>query len=234
MRRTLSILTGVVVALAMVAPGVAQAHRGGHHPLLHPVHVEATFQYLDGTALAVIGDRGLITAVDATSLTLVRRDEVEVTVALSDRTCILVDGQPATWEALVVGEKVGAISQLDSTGGQHALVIRSGHPWFRPDRPNCGLFEGAYHADGTALFANGESFEYAWDKGRISGITPHRFRIERLDGESVTAAVNGRTHVFGARSYRALNLGEPVWVISLKLGGDPDALLARVINRIRP
>ena len=235
MRKPLLKLAALVatVAIAAGSVGVAGAHEGRGRTLGPIVHVEATFAYLDGTTKALIGDRGEITAVDADSLTLLRADAVEVTVAISAETCIKVDGQQATWEDLTVGERAAAISQADAAGGLTALVIRSGLPLARPDDPACGLFEGAYHADGTATFKDGTTQELAWDKGRISGLAPHRIRIERLDGASVVAAVDARTHVCGARSYRQLNLGEAVWMISLKVDGDPDHLVARIIHVVR-
>lgn len=234
MRKPLTIVAAAAVVLAVTAGtiGVAGAHRGKPH-LTRPVHVEATFAYLDGSTRFFVGDRGEITAVDATSLTILRADEVSVTVTLSNSTCIRVDGEPATWEDLTVGEPAGVLSAPNPANGLSALVVRSGHPWFKPDRDRCGLFEGAYHADGTATFKDGSTKDYAWDRGRVSGITPRRIRIERLDGASVTAEVNRHTLVFGVRSYRNLNLGEPVWMISEKVGGDPDDLLAKIIRRIR-
>lgn len=235
MRKKLSTLIVVAAALAMVVgtAGLASAHHRDR-PLPRPVHVEATFSYLDGTTKALIGDRGQITAVDADSLTLLRPDDVEVTVGLSAETCIRVDGQEATWEDLTVGDPALAISQPSAAGGLAGLAIHSGDPLlFRPDRPGCGLFEGAFHGEGTATFANGDTAALAWDKGRISGLAPHLIRIERLDGASVTAAVDRRTHVCGARSFRALHLGEPVWMISLQVNGDPSDLVALVIHRIR-
>ncbi len=234
MRRPFTIALVVLGALALVASsfGMAGAHRGSDH-LERPVHVEARVAYLDGAVRGLFGDRGEITAVDATSVTILRPDEVSVTLALTERTCIRVGGRSTTWEALTVGENAAAISEFDDAGVQTALVVRSGHPWFKPDRPHCNVFEGAYHADGTATFEDGTTKDYAWDRGRISGLSPHRIRIERLDGESVTAQVNRQTIVVGARSYRALNLGEPVWMISEKVGGDPEQLLAKIIRRIR-
>lgn len=234
MRKPLTIVLAVFAVFPVIASsfGVAGAHRGRDH-LARPVHVEATVAYLDGSTRFLIGDRGEITAVDATSLTLLRPDEVSVTLALTDQTCIRVDRKEATWEDLAVGEQAAAISEFDAAGVLTALVVRSGNPWFKPDRPNCSVFEGAYHADGTATFKDGTTKDYAWDRGRISGLAPHRIRIERLDGQSVSAEVDRHTLVFGARSYRALNLGEPVWMISEKVGGDPDALLAKIIRRIR-
>jgi len=234
MRKPLVLTAALVASLALVAGsfGVAGAHEGRGHALGRPVHVEATFAYLDGTTKALIGDRGEITGVDAESLTLLRADDVEVSVGISAETCIKVDGQAATWEDLLVGEHAAAISEASSVGGLDALVIRSGVPLARPDDPSCGLFEGAYHADGTATFKDGTTADFAWDKGRITGLAPRRIRIERPDGESVVAAVDGSTHICGAGSFRRLNLGEPVWIISLKVDQEP-GLLARIIHRIR-
>jgi hypothetical protein len=238
MRRSSRTLIGVAAALVVAAGsiGVAGAHEGRGHALGPIVHVDATFAYLDGTTKALVGDRGSITAVDADSLTLVRADGVEVMVGITAETCIKVDGQVATWEDLVVGARATTISQADAAGGLAALVIRSGIPFARPDDPSCGLFEGAYHADGVVTFKDGTTAEFAWDKGRISGLGPHRIRIERLDGASVAAAVDRLTHVCGARSYRHLKLGQLVWIVSEKVTGDPaqePLLLARVIHVVR-
>lgn len=228
MRKTLRVVLVLVATLAVAAGslGIAEAHRG-RHVLHRPIHFEARFSYLDGTVRALIGDRGLITAVSATSLTLMRPDDVEVTVAIDDGTCI----REGSWENLEVGERVGTISEPDSVGVLHALVIRSGWDRWRPDEPTCGLFEGAYHADGVALFADGGTQAFVWDRGHVSGLAPRRIRIERLDGESVVAAVDLRTHVCPG-TYRELHLGEPIWMLSVPVDHDP-GLVARIIHRIR-
>jgi hypothetical protein len=233
MRRTLSVLVVFATALAIGSTGVAQAHRGRHHRIERPVHVEATVQYLDGTSRAMTGDRGEITAIAFDSLTLVRPDAVEVTVGLTDTTCYHVDGLVSTWDRLVVGDSVATLSEQSSTGGLVALSVRAGTPLFLPDQPGCGLFQGAFHADETVTFVDGETAEWARDKGRISGIAPRLIRIERADGAQVVAAVDRHTAVRGVRSYRELNLGEPVWLLSLKVNGDPNDLLALLIRRIR-
>jgi hypothetical protein len=205
---------------------VAEAHRGPH-PFHRPIHFDATFSYLDGTTRALIGDRGSITAVSETSLTLVRADDVEVTASIDDGTCI----REGSWEQLEVGERVAVVSETSSVGMLHALVIRIGWDRWHPDEPSCGLLGGAYHADGVALFAGGATVEFDWDRGLVSGLAPRRFRIERLDGTPVTAAVDRRTHVFPG-SYRSLHLREPVWMLSVPIDEDP-GLLARFIHRIR-
>jgi hypothetical protein len=228
MRRTLRVVFVLVATLAVGAGtlGVAEAHRGPH-PFHRPIHFDATFSYLDGSTRALIGDRGSITAVSGTSLTLVRPDGVEVTVAIDDGTCI----REGSWELLEVGERAAVVSEMSSIGTQHALVIRTGWDRWHPDEPACGLLAGAYHADGVALFSGGGTVAFAWDRGHVSGLAPRRIRIHRLDGTPVTAAVDRWTHVFPG-SYRSLHLREPVWMLSVPIDEDP-GLLARFIHRIR-
>ena len=233
MRKMLSVLVAIGTALTIASPGVAQAHRGRHHPIERPVHFEATVQYLDGTSRAMTGDRGQITAIAADSLTLVRPDNVEVTLGLSNTTCYHVDGLPSTWDQLAVGDRVATLAEASSTGGLFATSVRAGVPLFLPGQPGCGLFHGAFHADQTNLFVDGSTNAWSRDKGRITAIAPRLIRIHRPDGGNVIAAVDAHTAVRGVRSYRALNLGEPVWIISLKVNGDPSDLLALLIRRIR-
>ena len=232
MRRTLSVAVALGVATALIAPGAALAHRRHHHRWAHPVHVEATFTYEDGTARALVGDRGGITAIDDAALTLVRPDDVEVTVARTDDICVRLRGRLATWEDLAVGMRIAAIAEPSAAGGLAGLVIHAGTPMFVPPLPNCGLFVGAVHGDGTATYVEGTTRAFSWDRGRITGLGVHRIRIHRPDGVGVTAEVDRLTAVRGVRSYRALHLGDPVWMISVKVDGDPAHLLARLIQRI--
>jgi hypothetical protein len=42
----------------------------------------------------------------------------------TDETCVRLRGREPTWEELVLGMRIAAISEPSSTGGLSALVIR--------------------------------------------------------------------------------------------------------------
>lgn len=174
-------------------------------------------------------DHGNLTAVGETSITLMRADGVEVTLATSDETCVFVDGLPAELGNLVLGQDTTAVS--DPSGA--ALSIRAGRPKVRRDQPGCGLLKGAAHGDIVDTCADRSMRERSWDRGRIAALTPFRIRIFRPDDVSVVSRVTRETEVVGAASYLRLRLGQRVTVVSVKeTGGMGDVRLIALVIRV--
>jgi hypothetical protein len=220
----------VIVAVVMIAGLVASAApsmaRGVHVSRVHSV---ATYTFLDTDPRTYVADEGHITAVGDTSISLIRRDGVTVTLAAAADTCTHVDGLPATLQNLVLGQDVTVVS--DATGTQ-ALSIRAGHPKIRVGEPGCGLLRGAVHGDITDTMSDGSARERAWDRGRISGLAPAWIRILRPDDVSVVSHPTNDTRVIGVSSYWRLRLGERVSIMSIKQE-DPQGGVTLIAARIR-
>ena len=213
-------LTGLI---ATTAPSVA---RGVHASRVHSV---ATYTFLGADPKTYVLDEGEISDVGDTSISLVRRDGVMVTLAASADTCTHVDGLPATLANLVLGQDVTVVS--DATGTQ-ALSIRAGHPKIKRGEPGCGLLRGAVHGDIADTMSDGSARQRAWDRGRISGLAPGWIRILRPDDVAVVSHPTKDTRVIGAPSYWRLRLGERVSIMSI-VEQDPHGGVMLVAARIR-
>jgi hypothetical protein len=207
--RSLAVIAVVAIAgmIASAAPAAAREIR------VSRVHSVGTFTFLVGEPKTYVVDEGTITEVDDVSISLIRRDDVTVTLAASANTCTHVDGLPATLQNLVIGQDVTAVS--DATGTQ-ALSIRAGHPKIKRGEPGCGLFRGAVHGDITDTLSDGSSLERAWDRGRITGLAPGWIRILRPDDVSVVSHPTSETRVIGVSSYWRLRLDWKVAITSIK------------------
>lgn len=236
MKKLLQLLVAIPLTLGVAAAPALAEGTGDASPaaLARPVHADATFSYVEGEPATFLVDAGDITAIDGGTLVLTRADGVEVTATLADDACVYDAGVPATSDALSVGADALIISSRAEDGSLTALVARTGTPLFRWDEPGCGLFRGAYHGDLTVTFADGHTRDLDWDRGIITGIAPHAIRVRARVGEPVVAATGMRTRVFGAPSYRALRLGDPVWMLSTPVdGAGTPSSFALVIRRFR-
>lgn len=216
-----------VMAISGLIAGATPSLAEGVH--VSRVHSVATYTYLNAEPKGYVSDVGEITAVDNAGISVFRRDGVTVTLAASPSTCTHVDGLPATIQNLVLGQDVTVVS--DATGTQ-ALSIRAGHPKIKRGEPGCGLLRGAVHGDIADTMSDGTKRERAWDRGRITGLTPGWIRILRLDDVTVVSHPTKDTRVIGAPSYWRLRLGERVAIMSL-VQEDPQNGATLVAARIR-
>jgi len=145
-RRIAGVLIGAL-ALSLVVGGMASATAPTPGILAGAVHGEGTFSYGDGSERTFVADYGLITAVDAARIDVLRRDGVPVSVALSDDTCVRKDGRPAETSDLTVGMRAVTIAEWQDDGSLLAAAVRAGRPLIRADQPGCGLLHGAVHGD---------------------------------------------------------------------------------------
>jgi hypothetical protein len=225
MPRSLTVIALVTIASLMAGAAPASA-RGVRVTRVHSV---ATYTFLDADPTTYVADEGKITAVDDTSISLIRRDDVTVTVAASNETCTHVDGLPATLQNLVIGQDVTVVS--DATG-TNALSIRAGHPKIKAGEPGCGLLRGAVHGDIVDTLSDGSARERAWDRGRITGLAPRWIRILRPDNVRVVSHPVKDTRVIGVSSYWRLRLGWRVSIMSIKVQ-DPQGGVTLIAARIR-
>jgi hypothetical protein len=210
-RKPRSLVVVAVIAVAGLIAGAAPSMARGAR--VSRVHSVGTFIFTDADPQTYVADVGEITAVGDASISLIRRDDVTVTLAASADTCTHVDGLPATLQNLVIGQDVTVVS--DGTGTQ-ALSIRAGHPKIKPGEPGCGLLGGAVHGDIADTMSDGTARERAWDRGGITGLAPGWIRILRPDDVIVVSHPTRDTRVIGVSSYWRLRLGERVSIMSIK------------------
>ena len=232
MGRTKERTSRAVVVVLAIAGLLITAPIAAATPRVQRVHSTGTFTYRDGTVRAFANDHGELTAVDATSISLLRQDGITVTLAASNTTCVRVDGLRATLANLVIGQDISAVSEENGTT---ALAIRVGHAHRDDDTPGCRLLRGAIHGDITDQLSDGTSMQRSWDRGVITALAPYRIRIARADNVSVISHRTRETRVVHVASYFRLHLGEPVTIVSEKVldhQGNPK-LLALVIRAHR-
>jgi hypothetical protein len=221
------------IVILTIAGVLATASVASATPRVERVHSAGTFVYRDLSVRTFGIDHGELTAVDPTSISLLRQDGVTVTLAASDATtCVRVDGLQATLQNLVIGQDIAAVS--DETGTS-ALAVRVGHAQRDDDTPGCRLLRGAVHGDITDLLSDGTTQERSWDRGVITALAPYWIRIARADNVSVIAHRTRETRMVHVASYFRLHLGEPVTIVSRKVLDDQGQpkLLALVIRAHR-
>jgi hypothetical protein len=75
------------------------------------VHADITVTYVDGSTRTFAYDRGEITAINDTDVTLVRRDKKTVTLNYDDSTFVREEGQPGSVSDLSVGDRAMFFSE---------------------------------------------------------------------------------------------------------------------------
>jgi hypothetical protein len=83
------------------------------------VHADITVTYLDGSTRTFAYDRGQITSITSSEITLVRRDQKNVTLSYDDSTFVREEGQPGSVSDLSVGDRAMFFSE-----GRLAKLIR--------------------------------------------------------------------------------------------------------------
>ena len=75
------------------------------------VHADITVTYLDDSTRTFDYDRGQITAITDTEITLIRRDQKTVTLTYDDSTFVREEGQPGSVSDLSVGDRAMFFSE---------------------------------------------------------------------------------------------------------------------------
>src|ERR671935_221132 len=114
-------ITLLLAAVFAVAAGTALADDGAKvkGPFFGTVHAVGSIDYKDASHKSWTWDRGRITALSSTSITLTRRDKVQVTFAITSSTAVRNDGASYQLTDLHVGLVATVISQ-----DGNAVVIR--------------------------------------------------------------------------------------------------------------
>ena len=175
------------------------------HPFAGAYHVEATWLMVDGSTKSTVADRGKITAVGDTSLTIEQPNGASVTARVSDATCIRQNGQPAQLSDL----KVGAGARIVQSNGS-AIAVRSGRREAAVKPQGCHLLRRVVHGGIQVRYLDGSTRSFDYDRGKITSIGGGAIALVRRDGKTVTLKYDDRTHV--------IEEGKPGSVKDLKVG----------------
>src|SRR5579884_2554085 len=139
MSKRITLLVALAFALAAGSAFAADQVKG---PFAGAVHAVGTLADKDGNAIGVTWDRGKITALSDSSITLTRRDKQQVSFAITSSTTVRNDGGTYQLSDL----KTGLLATVVSQGGD-AVVIRD----IRGDGAPSGADQSAF--DGPAAKA---------------------------------------------------------------------------------
>src|SRR6266705_6947422 len=117
MSKCITLLCAIVFALAAGSAFAADQVKG---PFMGAVHAVGSLSDKSGNPINVTWDRGKITTLSDTSITLTRRDKAQVTFAIISDTAVRNDG--ATYHLSDL--KTGLVATVVSQGGT-AEVIRN-------------------------------------------------------------------------------------------------------------
>jgi hypothetical protein len=191
MSKRITLLFAIVFALAAGSAFAADQVKG---PFAGAVHVTGSLTDKTGNAISITWDRGRITSLSGTSITLTRRDKQQVTFAITADTAVRNDG--ATYHLSDL--KTGLVATVVSQGGT-AEVIRNIRGEGAPGGADQSLFEGpaakAITGSVAALYFDGTQQAFGYDRGRIQSVGNGQLTIMRADKQSVSFTYDSSTLV---------------------------------------
>ena len=101
----------IAAAVFALAAGSALAADQVKGPFAGTVHAVGAVTYKDGSKQSWTWDRGRITALSPSSITLTRRDKQQVSFAITGSTLVRNDGGSYTLDDLKVGQAATVVSQ---------------------------------------------------------------------------------------------------------------------------
>ncbi len=171
MRKIIWSLVAIPLVLGLTA---APAGATVHQPTLSiPVHADGTWTFEDGRVESHTADLGVITSVGGGSITVIRPDRQQITVALPDDTCVRVGGVPGTVDDLHPFMRAIVLSLRADDGSLSALAVRTGVPLIRPLQPTCGIFAGWVHGVVTVTYRDGSTRTFTFDRTPAPSTQPN-------------------------------------------------------------
>ena len=184
----------LLAACAALLAGGALAADQVKGPFAGAVHAVGSLLDRSGQPISVTWDRGRITALSTSSITLSRRDKAQVSFAITGDTAVRNDGGSYELSDL----KDGLVATVVSQDG-NAVVIRNIRGEGAPSGADQSVFEGpaAKAITGTvdALYGDGSSQSFTYDRGRISSLGDGSLTIVLADRQTVTLAYDEGTLV---------------------------------------
>ena len=187
-------LLSIAAAALLAGSALADGSTPVKGPFAGTVHAVGTLSYTDGSSQTWNWDRGKITALDSTSITLTRRDKVQVTFAITSSTVVRNDGATYQLSDLKIGQVATVISQSGN-----ADIIRNIRGDGAPSGADQSAIEGpaAKSTTGTidALYYDGSSQTFQYDRGRITSVGNGQLSIVRADKSTATFTYDDSTIV---------------------------------------
>jgi hypothetical protein len=173
------------------------------------VHGDVAVVNRTGSTSTLTFDRGRLTAVSDTSLTLQRADGQTVTVSRTAQTRVRVNGVLNVNRNALVVSRDGVALRVDVGGFMTGV------------RPGTNLVTNAVHSDVAIRLRNGASRTLSVDKGRVTVRSSTSLTLRRSDGQSVTVTLAPNARVtFGWRGPRTINrLRQNAFVTVVSEGG---------------
>jgi hypothetical protein len=194
MSKRIALLVPVVLALAAgtaLADPVSPPAKG---PFAGTVHATADITYVDGSSRAWTWDRGRISALSTTSITLTRRDTEQVTFAITADTIVRNGGATYGQSDLKAGLAATVVSQDGD-----AVIIRNLRGDGAPGGADPSAITGplARSATGTidAQAVDGSHASYEFDRGVITQAGDGQLTVKRPDGEELSFSYGDSTVV---------------------------------------
>ena len=191
MSKRITLLFAVVFALAAGSAFAADQVKG---PFAGAVHAVGSLSDESGNPINVTWDRGKITTLSDTSITLTRRDKAQVSFAITSDTAVRNDGATYHLSDLKTGLVATVVSQ-----GATAEVIRNIRGDGAPSGADQSEFEGpaAKAITGTvaAQYYDGSSQSFDYNRGRIQSLGNGQMTIMRADKQSVSFTYDSSTLV---------------------------------------
>jgi hypothetical protein len=183
-----------LAAFLVLAAGSALAADQVKGPFAGTVHAIGSLADRSGAPISVTWDRGKITALSTSSITLTRRDNAQVSFAITAGTTVRNDGGTYQLSDL----KTGLVATVVSQSG-NAVVIRNIRGEGAPSGADQSVFEGpaAKAVTGTvaALYRDGSTQSFDYNRGRIRSVGEGSLTIVRADRQSVTLGYDAGTLV---------------------------------------
>jgi hypothetical protein len=170
------------------------------------VHGDVTAINRNGTTTSFSFDRGKVTAVSSSSVTIERADGRSLTFSLGTAR---VRGQLQVGRQAIVVSQNGAVVQIFSgaarAGKNNRRGDRNGQRRQRNARIQVAaqLLAGAVHVDYRLLLRNGSTRALALDRGTITAASASSLSLKRADGPTVTFSLSSSTKVRGTVAVNA-------------------------------
>ena len=175
----------IAAAIFALAAGTALAADHVKGPFAATVHATGSVTYKDGSEKTWTWDRGRITALSSSSITLTRRDQKQVSFAITASTLVRNDGGTYKLDDLKTGQAATVVSQ-----DGNAVIIRNirgeGAPSGADQSAIDGPAKGSVTGTIDALYKDGTTQSFDYNRGRITAISDGSLTITRQDKETVT------------------------------------------------
>jgi hypothetical protein len=182
MKKLLAFALATLTVAAVTGAATADPGKKQDGPFAGAIHADVTALLKDGSSASAKLDRGTVTAVDSSTLTLER---------FVDKTSLTFVLNADTWYPrgqAKVGDKLGVVSQNGT-----ALRVNVWNKLDPEKTDRVGPFRTAIHADISLLMRDQSSKSETMDRGKVTAISSSSITIERPDGKSLTFSLDDKT-----------------------------------------